>query len=133
MKETEIIIALGSNEQAEMHLCKAKRYIQALFPGILFSHELWTTPIGMRSARFLNCVGVAVTGMERSAVCQKLKDIERSCGDRQEDRRQNIVRMDIDLLCYGHRREHEKDWQRPYIRQLMKEMHIDMAEKPKNL
>lgn len=129
MKEAEIIIALGSNEQAEEHLDKAKKYIQALFPNILFSEALWTEPIGIRSARFLNCVGVAMTGMDYSTICQMLKSIEHSCGDRQEDRRRNIVRMDIDLLRYGHRREHKKDWQRPYIQQLIKEIHVDISGK----
>ena len=68
---------------------------------------------------YLNQLVCAETTLEVEELIQTLKDIEQQMGRTQEDRRQGIVRIDLDLLLYGEQRYHLKDWDRPYIKALL--------------
>ena len=61
----------------------------------------------------------ATTQNDYSQIRASLKEIERDCGDSRYLRNQHIVKMDIDVLLFGKQKMHEKDWERPYIKQLM--------------
>ena len=116
-----IILALGSNSRPITNMRKAKSLLEQVFHDIGFSREIWTEPVGVKGTHFRNCIACATTDMESSQVLTKLKEVESLCGRTQEESLRNVIKMDVDLLLYDNQCCHEKDWERPYIRQLMKE------------
>ena len=102
--KTKVILALGSNDSQENSIVKAKKRLETLFDDIRFSPAIWTKPVGIVSADFLNCMAVATTQTDYSQIRASF---------------QHIVKMDIDVLLFGKQKMHEKDWERPYIKQLM--------------
>ena len=118
----QVILALGSNSEQEVNMYKAKALLVALLGTIDFSKVVWTQPIGIRSNDFLNCLAVSRTSLDVARLNSALKKIEHLCGDTSENRKSNVVKMDIDILRYDTTIMHEKDWDRPYILSLLDEM-----------
>lgn len=127
--EANIILALGSNTQQHLHIDMAQAMLRELLGQIEFTQKLWTAPIDIYSDKFINCLGMASTTLALDELNRRCKQIEALCGDNRADRRQGIVRMDIDILLYGSQRLHESDWDRSYIRDLMHELAPDITEK----
>jgi 2-amino-4-hydroxy-6-hydroxymethyldihydropteridine diphosphokinase len=121
----QIILALGTNSEQELNMEKAREMLVALLGTLRFSINIWTHPIDIVSDDFLNCMVIGQTSMSLSALNAALKKIERSCGDTSYKRRKNVVKMDIDILKYDTTIMHERDWERPYILQLLDEMKIE--------
>ena len=121
----QIILALGTNSEQELNMEKARAMLVALLGTLRFSENMWTHPIDIVSDDFLNCLAIAQTSMSLDRLNVALKKIERSCGDTSYKRRKNVVKMDVDILQYGTAIMHEKDWERPYIMQLLDEMKIE--------
>lgn len=119
MIDKKIIISIGSNCEPVAHVGKAKRLLEENFPGISFSEELWTKPIGMDSDDFLNLLSVADTRLPLEKVEAILKNIEKACGRTPFDKDKGVVKMDLDILLYEKIRLHEHDWQREYIVKLL--------------
>ena len=129
----EIVISLGSNDRQETNMIIAKQLLEQLFGDIQFTKSVWTNPIGIESDRFLNCLAIAHTKHREPQIKSALKRIEIRCGDTRAFRSINIVRMDIDILLFDGQRLHTEDWQRPYIKSLMKEInHIRAAANKAN-
>jgi 2-amino-4-hydroxy-6-hydroxymethyldihydropteridine diphosphokinase len=129
----EIVISLGSNDRQETNMIIAKQLLEQLFGDIQFTKSVWTNPIGIESDRFLNCLAIAHTKHREPQIKSALKRIEIRCGDTRAFRSINIVRMDIDILLFDGQRLHAEDWQRPYIKNLMKEInHIRAAANKAN-
>ena len=129
----EIVISLGSNDRQETNMIIAKQLLEQLFGDIQFTKSVWTNPIGIESDRFLNCLAIAHTKHREPQIKSALKRIEIRCGDTRAFRSINIVRMDIDILLFDGQRLHAEDWQRPYIKSLMKEInHIRAAANKAN-
>ena len=129
----EIVISLGSNDRQETNMIIAKQLLEQLFGDIQFTKSVWTNPIGIESDRFLNCLAIAHTKHREPQIKSALKRIEIRCGDTRAFRSINIVRMDIDILLFDGQRLHTEDWQRPYIKNLMKEInHIRAAANKSN-
>jgi 2-amino-4-hydroxy-6-hydroxymethyldihydropteridine diphosphokinase len=127
----EIILALGSNHEPEINIDKGCQYLARYFGNVWLSTRLQTEPIGIVSDKFINCLAVTYSELELDDIEKTVKRIERRCGDTPELRAENIVKMDIDILEYGVRRLHIKDWSRPYIKLLMKE--FVQAQKSKEI
>lgn len=121
-KKSTILLALGSNYNAEKNMERAKGLLQHLFSGVVYSSSIWTDPININSDKFLNCLAYAESTHTVSQLLIALKQIERRCGDSKSLRRMSTVRMDIDILKYKDVVYHEKDWSRPYIRELLDEL-----------
>ncbi len=117
-----IIIGMGSNHQAPEAIRQAKALIERQFGQVSYSHEAYTKPIGIPSADFLNCLFAIHSDESVEAVNEKLKAIERACGNTPELRKKNIVVMDLDILLYEDQQLHAKDWQRPYVTEMIKEL-----------
>lgn len=116
-----MIFALGSNHNQKDNMAKAKSLLAEAFGDSLkFSKELWTKPIGIDTDLFLNCAGTASTALSKDEAVALMKETERSCGNTEELRRLGIVEMDIDLLQFGGAKYHQDDWQRDYIKTLIK-------------
>lgn len=118
----QIILALGSNSEQTIGMGKAKTLLMALLGDVRFSKTIWTSPIGIQSDNFLNCMAKANTSMSFSRLNAALKKIEHLCGDTSPNRKENVIKMDIDILQYGTEIRHEKDWSRPYIIELLNEL-----------
>ena len=120
MKVTRIILALGSNNLQENNIAGAQEQLRMLLPDIVFTRYMWTTPIGIVSDRFLNCMAKATTTLSLTQLRKEIKTIEQSLGNK--DHSTGIVNIDIDLLQYGNRKFKENDWEREYVRLLISEI-----------
>lgn len=111
----KIIVALGSNCDQEKNVLYAMDRLRGLFPDFSFSRMLWTEPIGIESDKFVNALGWGMVEYTADEIVGILKDIEKECGRKAEDKARNLVRLDLDLLLYGKQRFREDDWKRDYI------------------
>lgn len=118
----KLIIALGSNHNQEKNIETAKSRLHDTFKSdVVFTQSIWTEPIGIESDMFLNCLAFILTKHKLTQVQKVVKNIERLCGSTKGERRENIIRMDIDILLYGEQRMHEGDWEREYVKTLIKD------------
>ena len=119
----DLIISIGTNVEQTLNMFIAKQRLEELFHNIQYSSEIWTDPIGLPdSDRFLNCLAFTRTVHGLKQVNQALKQIERKCGVSYAMKHTGTVKLDLDILKYGDERFHESDWERPYIKQLLKEL-----------
>lgn len=119
-----IIACVGTNVNHQSNIAKAREILDNTFADCRFSRVMLTLPIGMdnTNVRFANMLVVFNSTLDTEEVVSKLKQIERQCGDTRLARSQGEVVMDIDLLRYDDERFHQSDWQRHYVKTLMKEM-----------
>ena len=118
MRDMVYTIGIGSNWQRTEHMALARRLLQASFPGICFSAEVETEPLYFyRRDKFSNQVGRFSSSLSPAQVKSLLKDIERKAGRLPEDKAQEIVRLDIDLLLCDACCLKPHDLERPYIRE----------------
>ena len=73
-------------------------------------------------ASYLNCLCWGTVSLSENTLLATLKDVERQCGDDKEKRSLGLVEMDVDLLLYGSKQHHEKDWEREYVIRLMEKV-----------
>ena len=95
------IIALGSNSNQEENIFNAQTLLKQRFKGVKFSDAQWTEPIGIKSDKFLNCIGTFDTKLSLNQVIQCLKETEQTMGDSHENHQIGKVLIDIDLAQYG--------------------------------
>ena len=57
-----------------------------------------------------------------SCLHDKTKAIERLMHSSREERKDNIVRIDIDILSFDHKHYHEDDWSRDYVKRLIQDL-----------
>ena len=117
-----ILLALGSNVAAELHIEQAKARLSAVFPQLRFSRSLITPAIGIVSPPFINCLAEGYCSVPLEEVIVALKDIEAQMGSVPEERKKGIVKIDIDLLQFDDTKRKADDWSRDYIQLLLKEL-----------
>lgn len=121
----DILIALGTNVIAD-RIRFVETCLEQSFEDVKFTQTIPTEPIGERfkGKQFFNAVMAGKTFMARNEVVEQLKRIEQLAGNTQDKRNMGVVEADIDLLMYDDEKLHEKDWQRPYIKELVEELRI---------
>ena len=119
---TAVVLALGSNNEQRKNISACKRMLEQYFPGIVFTRQLWTDPIGMVSPKFLNCLACFSTTHTLYQLQVAIRNIEGRCGNRKAFRTRNIISIDVDILLYGDKKLHEADWERPYMKELMESL-----------
>ena len=117
-----ILLALGSNVAAELHIEQAKARLSAVFPQVRFSRSLITPAIGIVSPPFINCLAEGYCSVPLEEVLVALKDIEAQMGSVSEERKKGIVKIDIDLLQFDDTKRKADDWSRDYIQLLLNEL-----------
>jgi 2-amino-4-hydroxy-6-hydroxymethyldihydropteridine diphosphokinase len=122
MKNKKLLLCLGSNFDQEKNTEKARKLLCNTFKSITFSKNLWTTPIGKGTSLYLNCLASTETTMDYDELNVLLKRAELSFGRTPEEKKQNIVRIDIDVLQYGDKILHPDDWERYYVKQLLQQL-----------
>jgi 2-amino-4-hydroxy-6-hydroxymethyldihydropteridine diphosphokinase len=121
LKEVKIIIAIGSNVNAAANLETAEEALRKTLKDVRFSRCVTTTPIGIQSDKFLNELAFAHTNHGMPQIERSLKYIEKMCGSTAAEHRRGIVKMDLDLLLFENNKQHPKDWNRSYIKRLLKD------------
>ena len=117
----EVIISLGSNENQEANLAKAREQLTQLLTEVHFTSAIWTEPIhSIRKEKYLNQLCKGTTAFGEGLLCEVLKETEKRIGRiKNED---GIVVIDLDLLQYDKRRHHLRDWDRDYVKNLLNEL-----------
>lgn len=121
----EVIVALGSNNEAENHLAEARLQMEKEFGSVRMTRPMQTKAIGLAdSPDFLNALITFRTKRTLTDLNAVLKQIERRCG--RTRKQNNVVAIDLDVLLYDKQRLHPSDWERPYIKILMQELTGDI-------
>ena len=116
-------ISIGSNEQRRENMELARRRLTELFSGIRFSEEEETVPSFFhRPNLFSNQVACFASDNPVEEVTACLKAIEREAGRKPEEKEQEIVRLDIDLLSCDGTVYKPKDLKRDYILRGLKQL-----------
>ena len=92
------------------------------YASIIFTPSIWTEPVGVVSPPYLNCLATMTIEDSLSCLHDKTKAIERLMHSSQEERKDNIVRIDIDILSFDHKHYHEDDWTRDYVKRLIQDL-----------
>ena len=116
-------ISIGSNERRKENLSLARERLKVLFPGICFSTEEETKPLYFRRpSLFSNQVARFISDNNAMEVTSHLKAIEKEAGRMPEEKKQEIVRLDIDLLSCDDTIYKPEDLKRDYICRGLKEL-----------
>lgn len=110
------VICIGSNYNRKENLLLARKRLADLFPTIRFTSEQETRPLFFRSTNpFSNQVAMFFSEVEEERIKKELKAIEKSAGRRPEDKNEEKVCLDIDLLSFDDRVLKPEDLKREYI------------------
>lgn len=116
----KVLISIAANCEQKKNLSEARRRLEQVLSASYYTSEMWTEPIGaQRSDAYLNQLVTAHTRLELSQLNSELKRIEQEMGRTDSDRKEGIVRIDLDLMEYDGERHHIKDWERSYIKMLL--------------
>ena len=138
------IISLAANCNQEENLAEARCRLGKILFSPSYTEAIWTEPFVSKKGNhsspldlqllategtqdlsphtnlYLNQLVYAETELGVGELEAELKAIELSMGRTTKDRHLGIVRIDLDLLQYDSTRYHLRDWERPYIRQLLR-------------
>jgi len=123
MKESHsVILCLGSNADQEANIQQAQQLLRNEYASIDFTPSIWTEPVGVVSPPYLNCLATMSIKDSLSCLHDKTKAIERLMHSSRKERKDNIVRIDIDILSFDHKHYHEDDWSRDYVKRLIQDL-----------
>ena len=119
----QVILSLGANYEAEKNLPEARKSLGQILFSPIYTDAIWTEPIASkRTDLYLNQLVKAQTNLEFDALIKAIKEIEIRHGRTPEEREKDIVRIDIDVLEYDGVRHHLRDWERPYVKDLLPQL-----------
>lgn len=124
MDSKQVILALGTNVNQERNMKQVMQLLADTWPYMKFTTQKWTQPIGMATDLFYNCLAYTAVEESLEELTEKVKNMERICGNSGAERALNRIQMDIDILLYGDKKLHIDDWQRDYIQELMNEIDL---------
>jgi 2-amino-4-hydroxy-6-hydroxymethyldihydropteridine diphosphokinase len=103
--------------------------LRELFCDVNVTEPIVTPAYGMpaTAAPYANLLAEFHTTLGKDELLATLKQLERELGDSDALRREGIVVMDLDLLQYGDTKHHADDWQRPYVKMLLKALRTATA------
>ena len=126
-----IIISLASNFNQEANLEAARTALTQLLVEAHFTSAKWTEPFGIidhgqwsmvngQCSMYLNQLCSGTTAFGPNLLSEVLKETEKRQGRTHNE--DGIVTLDLDLLQYDDQRFHLRDWERPYVKDLIKEL-----------
>lgn len=120
--DVEIILSVGCNNDCERQMRRVRERLLESFPDIVFTDAIMSPAYGMaeEALPYSNLLAKAHTSLPEQELSSLLKSLEKELGNTAELRSNSIVKMDIDILQYGKERRHTDDWQRPYIKKLLR-------------
>ena len=123
-------ISIGSNENRKDNLALACKRLSELFSGICFSKEEETKPLFFkRPSLFSNQVARFTSDCRTEDIVSRLKAIEREAGRTPEEKKQEIVRLDIDLLSCDDVIYKPEDLKRDYIMRGLQQLQAALNSK----
>ena len=75
-----------------------------------------------RRDAYLNQLASGATLLDEDVLNERLKEVEREFGRNEQKRRLGIVPIDLDILLFDGERRHLRDWERPYVKELLGEL-----------
>lgn len=121
------IVCIGSNYNRKENLTFARQKLTESFSSICFAPEQETKPLFFKNpALFSNQVALFYSDKDEETVRKMLKDIEQRSGRRPEDKKEEKVCLDIDMLLYDNKILKPEDWQRGYIQQSLSAFHSSL-------
>lgn len=125
MEQHICLISLGSNTDRERNINLAQRQLALYFPGIRLGTEMDTIPVGLSNpAHFTNQLAMMYTSLSIEEVKQILKKIEIQAGRLKEDKKNEVIKLDIDLLMYDSQILKSSDLKREFINAGLKEFDL---------
>ena len=123
-------ICIGSNVNRKENLALATQEAVRTFSEYpIFLQKRYTEPLFFRrQALFANQVARFTSDSDAGEVILHLKNIEREAGRTPEEKKQEIVRLDIDLLSCDSRVYKPEDLKRDYIIRGLKELNDGKSE-----
>ncbi len=119
----EYILFIGTNTDAEANMDKAVRRLRELFPDIRLSSAIYTEAMGMKCVRpFLNRMSRFTSDKGYDDVRALMKSIEAEAGRKPQEKEDEIIRLDLDILQAGDNRYKPQDWNRPFVPGLVRQM-----------
>ena len=119
----QVILSLAANRFQKSNLAKARQCLGEVFSDVHYTTEQWTEPLSStRHDLYLNQLAEGLTTVSLEELNSRLKQIETDFGRTPEKRQRGIVPIDLDILEYDGQRYHERDWQRPYVANLIGEL-----------
>ena len=119
----KVILSLAANRFQKSNLAKARQCLGEVFSDVHYTTEQWTEPLSStRHDLYLNQLAEGLTTVSLEELNSRLKQIETDFGRTPEKRQRGIVPIDLDILEYDGQRYHERDWQRPYVANLIGEL-----------
>ena len=118
-----VILSLAANRYQKSNLAKARQCLGELLTDLHYTEEQWTEPLSAkRRDLYLNQLAEGRTTLTLEELNRRLKQIETDFGRTPEKRQRGIVPIDLDILLYDEQRLHERDWQRPYVADLLQQL-----------
>ncbi len=116
------LLCIGSNCEAELHLKKAEKTLDSIFPNIRWGKAVCTPSEGngRKGCDYLNRIASLETAMTEKEVTELMKTIERKNGRTPADKETGLVPLDIDLLQYDSQILKPLDFEKEYIRKAMR-------------
>ena len=110
------IVCIGSNYNRTENLTFARQKLAEQFSPIYRAPELETEPLFFKNpALFSNQVIMFFSDKDEELVKRMLKDIELASGRLPEDKKEEKVSLDIDLLSFDDRVLKPEDLKREYV------------------
>lgn len=112
-------VSIGSNIEKEKHVRAAVRALRQHYGTLTISRVYESSPVGFVGDNFYNLVVGFDTEESIDAVCAQLTAIEHANGRRRDGVRFGPRTLDLDLILYGDRVQHDGDCPlpRPEIRE----------------
>ena len=123
-RKNTYILGMGSNHQAEQNLLYARKELARHYPDIQFSTVQRTSPIGFTKNQnlFLNQLAWLRTSDTNEEVSRFLKKLEKECGRTPEDKSQEIIKLDLDILQANDTPLKAAELQRPYYQRALQDL-----------
>lgn len=118
MEKQLCLICIGSNTCVPQNMELARKALTAFFPDISFGKEQETAPLFFRNnlSPFHNQTARFHSSLKPDKIKSIFKEIEMRAGRRTEDKSQEIVKLDIDLVQYGDTTLKPEDIHRDYMK-----------------
>lgn len=116
------IMAIGSNHEPETNISQALGLLKKIVTDMRQSRTLQTEALDGATGTFCNMMLSGYTALSLEELTVKTKEIERLCGRKRGSGCDGTVSMDIDIMDYDGQKRHPNDWQRDYIKTLIKEV-----------
>lgn len=114
------LICIGTNENRETNLAYCKELLNIVFSDITYSDISVTAPYGaIYKNDFLNQLAVVYTDKVKKDVIDLLKSYEKKIGRTIEDKKNGIVKIDIDLVAWNDEILKPEDMKRSYVADLL--------------